>query len=196
MTTAPCDPATSTALHRLRPRPAAPTPTVVRRADVAASAWTGLHLDGVLVSLWRDTSRVAWALECAEVRARAFGTLVPRRGAVGRLSAAWVHVGGPPPDRVTVLVRSGARRLDPHPERATAEADLRDDDVRALGGVPVTTVLRTAVDIARWVPAGAALPVLRALLPAGLDPDAALRQLDVHAGGRGVRDARRVLECV
>jgi len=171
-------------------------PDVVRRADLPLSAWTGLHLDGVLVPLWRDTSRVAGTVEDPAVRAGALATVVPRRGAVGRLSAAWVHVGGPPPRRVTVLVRSGARRPDPHPDRAVAEADLTDDDVQQLGGVPVTTVLSTAVDVARWVPADRAVPVLRALVRAGLDPADAVRRLEAHAGGRGVRTARQVLRQV
>jgi len=192
-----CDPDPApAALRRLRPRVGGTGPDVVRRDDVPPWAWTGLHLDGALVHLWRDTSRVTATPESRTLRARAVAPLVPRRGAVGRLSAAWVHTGGRAPDRVTVLVRSGARRPGPHPGRVSAEADLADDDVQSVGGVLVTTMGRTAVDVARWVPAATAVPVLRALVTHGLDPDDTLRRLEAHAGGRGLRAARATLRQV
>ncbi|MBO0900396.1 hypothetical protein J1G43_10515 [Cellulomonas sp. zg-ZUI22] len=239
--TSPLDVPGPAALRRLRPGAPPSVPLVVRRAELPASAWTGLHLDGVLAPLWRDTARVVdrnasggsasdssasddaavggtavagtafdgtvvdgtafdgtvvdHAVDPA-VRAAAFAALVPQRGTVGREAAAWVHAGGSPPDRVTVLVRSGARRPDPHPSRTTAEADLTEADVVDLGGVRVTTVLRTAVDVARWLPTEDALRVLRRLPPVGLDPADALRRLEQHAGGRGVRRARRTLRLV
>lgn len=192
-----CDPATTPApLRRLRPRTAGPRPVVVRRGDVPTWVWTGLHLDGALVPLWREASRVAGTSEDPALRASAVAPLVPSRGAVGRLTAAWVHVGGRPPDRVTVLVRSGARRPEPHPDRVSAEADLVDHDVQAVGDVLVTTVARTAVDVARWAPTPVAVPVLRALLARGLDLDDALRRLEAQPGGRGVRTARATLRQV
>ena len=184
---------TPPALQRLRPPTPGPPAAVVARTDVPASTWTGLHLDGVLVPLWREVSRLVTVDEGPAVRAQAFAALVPGRAVVGQLAAAWVHAGGTPPHRVTVLVRSGARRPDPHPDRLAAEADLADDDVQSCGGVAVTTVLRTALDVARWVPADRALPALRALVPAGLRPDEALGRLATRAGGRGVRAARRTL---
>lgn len=193
-----CEPdlATTTplALRRLRPSPPAPVPPVVHRQDVPASAWTALHLDGVLVPLWKGASRVAGTPECAAVRASAFGPLVPRRGAVGHLAAVWVHVGGAAPRRVTVLVRAGARRPDPHPDRSTAETDLAADDVELLGAVHVTTVARTAFDVARWVPTPTAVRALRSLLPHGLDPDETRRRVDACVGGRGLRAARVTLD--
>lgn len=193
-----CDPAGTAppALHRLRPRPAPSVTAVVRRVEVAPWEWTGLHLDGVLVPLWRDVARVATVAEDPALRALAFAELVPARAAVGRLSAAWVHTGGTPPARVTVLVRSAARRPEPHPDRESAEADLLDDDLRVIGGVRVTSVARTAVDVARWVPTPAAVPVLRALLPCGWDPDDTQRRLAAHPRGRGLRTARATLHQV
>ncbi|MCC2323073.1 type IV toxin-antitoxin system AbiEi family antitoxin [Cellulomonas xiejunii] len=192
-----CDTTTTPApLHRLRPRVAAPGPDVVRRDDVPPWAWTGLHLDGALVHLWRDTARVTGTPEDRALRASAFAPLVPRRGVVGRLSAAWVHAGGTPPDRVTVLVRSGARRPRPHPHRVSAEADLVDEDLLTVGGVLVTTLTRTAVDVARWVHPHTAVPVLRALVTQGLDPDDARRRIEAHAPGRGLRAARVTLRLV
>lgn len=181
------------ALRRLRPTPPAPVAPLVRREDVPPWVWTGLHLDGALVPVLRDVSRVRDAGEAPVLRAAALAPLVPTRGAVGRLAAAWVHAGGTPPRRVEVLVRSGARRPDPHPDRVTAEAELDDRDLVRLGGVLVTTVTRTAADVARWVPPAEAVRVLRALVPVGLDPADVARLLEHRTGGRGVRTARRVL---
>lgn len=191
VTVSPSEP--PAALRRLRPpAPAAPR-EVVHRSELPTSTWTGLHLDGALVPLWRETSRIAGVAESSPVRALAFAHLVPRRGVVGRLAAVWVHAGGAPPQHVTVLVRSGARRPDPHPGRTVAEADLGNGDVVRLGAVAVTSVLRTGVDVARWVTPDRALPALRALQQAGLQPEDALRRLGDQAGGRGVRAARHLL---
>lgn len=179
-------------LHRLRPR-TPPVPPVVHRADVTPLEWAGLHRDGLLAPLWLDAARVTTHPEDPAVRAAALHALVPHRAAVGRRSAAWVHTGGAPPPRVDVLVRTRARRPDPHPDRRTHEADLAQDDVVDLGEVRVTTVLRTALDVARWLPADDAVPVLRALVGVGLDTGRALRLLTERSGGRGVRGARTVL---
>lgn len=158
--------------------------------------WTGLHLDGVLQPLWRDTSHAVDAVIDPALRARAFAPLVPARAAVGRLSAVWVHAGGTPPGRLVVLVGSGVRRPEPHPDRFTAEADLLGSDVDVVAGVRVTTLTRTAVDVARWEPASTAMPALRALVDAGLRPGRALQRLELSAGGRGVRTARQLLRAV
>lgn len=187
----------SAALQRLRPRPPQPVPRLVRREDVPAWDWTGMHLDGTLVPLWRDVSRRADVPESPTLRAAALAPLVPARGVLGRLSAVWVHTGRvDPPRRVDVLVPSGARRPEPHPDRQAAEAELRDDDVLAVGPVRVTGVTRTAVDVARWVPPAPAVRALRALVEVGLDPAAVHDVLAAAHGGRGVRTARRTLALV
>lgn len=192
-THAPVTPAVPAALARLRPRPVR-LPTVVHRADVGALAWAGMLADEVLVPLGRASARPAATPETPEVRAAALAPLVPARGALGRLSAVWVHAGGPAPRRADVLVASGARRPDPHPDRRTAEAALGPGDTVLLGGVRVTGPLRTVLDVARWEDPGAAGAAVHRLLAAcPVDLDAALAVLDRQEGGRGVRRARRLL---
>ncbi|WP_142162278.1 hypothetical protein [Cellulomonas sp. SLBN-39] len=180
------------AMRALRPVPVV-LPDVVHRDALSSLAWAGLHLDGLLAPLWGDASATAGAPSDAERRALALAPLVPARGTVGRLAAAWVHTGLHPPDHVDVLVPSGGRRTDPHRRRRAAEAVLDDRDVLVVGGVRVTTVLRTGVDVARWVPDATAVPALRALVDAGLDADAALAELGRFGGHRGVVRAARLL---
>ncbi|QCB93665.1 type IV toxin-antitoxin system AbiEi family antitoxin [Cellulomonas shaoxiangyii] len=186
-------PAVPRALARLRPRPLT-LPAVVHRADVGPLAWAGMVADGLLVPLWGSAARTAGTAETAPARAAAVASLVPARGAVGRLTAVWVHTGGTAPRRVDVLVPSGARRPDPHPDRRIAEAALPTTDLAVLGSVRVTAPLRTVLDVARWEEREAArAAVARLVVHCGVDLDAAAAALDRLDGHRGVRRARELV---
>ncbi|TFH69569.1 hypothetical protein [Cellulomonas sp. HD19AZ1] len=188
----PVVPAVPRALRQLRPGPR-PGRSVVHRADVSSLEWAGLLRDGLITPVWGGAARVAACTEDPAVRVAALAALVPERGVIGRATAVWVHVGGPSPARADVLVRTRARRPDPHPDRRTHEAELSDADVLTIDGVRVTTVLRTALDVARWLPPAQSLPLLRALRDVGLDTGRAARAAASLHGGRGVRRARHVL---
>lgn len=181
-----------TTLDDLRPRTRA-LPTVVRRGDVGAAAWFALVRDGVLRPVWGDVAVVADLPSSPAVRGASLVDEVPRGGVVGRGSAAWVHAGGAPPPKVEVLVGSGRRRVPPSARRTSAEASLVPSDVELVGGLRVTTVHRTGTDVARFVAPARARRLLVDLVSAGFDPDAALRELDVLRGRRGVRQARALL---
>lgn len=182
----------SSTLLAYRPvRPAAPA--LVRRRDVDPLTWTGMVLDGVLVPLWRDVAVRAGEPVTPALRVAAVADVVPRRAVVGRLSAAWVHVGGPAPERVDVLVRRGGRRVDPHPARRVGEGPLPPDEVLDLGPCRVTTVQRTGLDVARSAPPEDARPLLLALRARGFSPDLALSAVERLPGERGTRRARAVL---
>ncbi|MGY4642632.1 hypothetical protein [Cellulomonas sp. URHB0016] len=168
-------------------------PSIVRRDEVGAAAWHALVRDRVVRPLWGDVAIAADLDDTPALRCEAVADLVPRRGVVGRCSAAWVHTGLRPPARVEVLVVSRAHRADPHPRRVAAEAALTDDDVVRIGPLKVTTVQRTGTDVARWVPSAAALAVLADLCAVGFDPRHALRDLEALPGQRGVRTARATL---
>ncbi|WP_432507701.1 hypothetical protein [Kineococcus arenarius] len=76
------------------------------------------------------------------------------------------------------------------------EAVLRGD-VELDGAVPVTSVLRTCLDTARYEVPPLALAMLdRALRMGLLDPGAALSRLEEVPGERGVARARRLLTLV
>ncbi|GCE75165.1 hypothetical protein [Cellulomonas biazotea] len=172
-------------------RPA--VPLIVRRRDVGTAAWFALLRDGVLRPLWTDVAVAADLDVSPALRSAALADDVPPEAVVGRRSAAWVHAGGPPPDKVDVLVRPGRRAVSTD-RRSAAEQALVADDVEFVGPLRVTTVCRTGTDVARFVPGADASRILVELLGAGFDPHAALRRLDRLPGGRGVRRARAVLE--
>ncbi|QTE28035.1 hypothetical protein [Pengzhenrongella sicca] len=169
-------------------------PEVLAVPDLGPIAWQALLRDGVTRRVWGEVAIPADRAETPAVRGAATRPLVPPRAVVGRAAAAWVHAGGPAPDRIDVLVRPSGRRPDPHPQRCPHECVLPADDVVGVGPVRVTTVERTAVDIARWLPAPAAVPLLERLArDAGLRPGHALGLLDALAGHRGRRAARTTL---
>jgi hypothetical protein len=168
-------------------------PTTVRRQDVGAAAWFALLRDGVLRPLWHDVGLRADLAETPALRAAGLAALVPRRAVVGRVSAAWVHLGGPAPARVDLVFAPGHRRTDPHPLRAAAEASLSPGDVVRIGPVRVTTVQRTGLDLARTAPPDQAERLLTALRARGFDPDRALDDLARLGPVRDVRRAREVL---
>jgi hypothetical protein len=167
-------------------------PSLVRRRDVSGAEWTGMLLDRARVPIWDGVAVCARHEVTPALRLAALSELVPQRGVVGRTAAAWVHAGGARPPRVDVLVPAGVRRTDPHPLRRAAEGPLPDEDVLDLGTGRVTTVQRTALDVARYAAPGDAVRLLVGLLPLGLDPYAAVATLRDLAGGRGVQQARAV----
>jgi hypothetical protein len=168
-------------------------PRTVSREDVGAAAWFGLLRDGVVRVVWGDVAIAADLVDTPELRAVALASLVPARGVLGRRTAAWVHTGSHPPDRVEVLVRNGGRRTDPHPERVAAEAVLAPVDIVRVGDLRATSVQRTGIDLARMLPPAEAEPLLRALQGVGFSAGRALEQLATFTGQRGVRRAHDTL---
>ena len=172
-----------TPLEWLRTSP--PTvPDCVRVADVGPAAWQALVRDGVLLPVWGDVAAPAGRPAGAHVRAQAVRPLVPPRAVLGRAAAVWVHAGGPVPARFAVLVAPKVRRPSPHPARVPHECPLPPGDVVRLGDVAVTTVPRTAVDVACHLPRAEAVVLLRRLAEhAALDLPA-VRSAASHLGAR------------
>ncbi len=148
--------------------------------------------DGALAPLWGDAAFVGASEPTAADRARALAPLVPARGVVARQSAVWVHTGSHAPRRADVAIPLGARRPAAHPERTVTEATLDPSGIVLLGGVRVTSVQRTGIDVARWLDPVHAEPLLAALVACGFDAHSASADLE-HAGGRHVVRARAVL---
>ncbi|MBB2921836.1 hypothetical protein [Cellulomonas cellasea] len=173
------------------PRPAPPLPLELRPSDVGPLTHRTLVRDGVATVVWGDLAVPADVPVGPRLRAAAFRGLVPARAVVGRRSAVWVHTGEHAPRRVDVLVGPRSRRPDPHPCRTTHECALPETDVVDLGGVRVTTVQRTGLDVARWFPTEEASTLLGSLLRAGFDPVRAradLARLHGYAGTLAAAD--------
>jgi len=185
---------TTTALGWLEP-PVVDVPDGVRLADVGPVGWQVLLRDGVLEPVRGEVAAVRGRPPDPAVRAGALRELVPPRAVVGRAAAVWVHTGGPAPARFDVLVAPRVRRPSPHPLRVPHESPLPPADVLRLGEVRVTTVQRTALDVARWLAPEVAEPLLdRLVTDTGLDPYAPLRLLDLARGHVRGPAARAVLE--
>ena len=178
----------------VRPRP---VPELLRASELGFIVWQTLLRDGILRPVWGDVAIPADRAETAEIRATSAQPLVPVRAVVGRAAAVWVHTGGQRPTRIDVLVAPRARRPDPDPGRVTHECALPDRDVVVVGPLRVTTVERTAVDVARWAPAVAAASLIARLERcAGLDPGRAVRLLADLPGHPGIRQARAALAAI
>ncbi|MBG0741608.1 hypothetical protein IV500_19810 [Paeniglutamicibacter antarcticus] len=126
-------------------------------------------LDSILVPVFRDSYIPAGTAITPALRGRAMALATPAnlagRGIAGRLSAAWIYGCSGPGAVISLLVDSGHRAgaLLPGSGCTLHEVKLSRFDVAVVGSMPVTTPLRTAVDLAVHVPAVDALPALRTL---------------------------------
>ncbi|MCV7281779.1 hypothetical protein H7J88_19300 [Mycolicibacterium flavescens] len=123
--------------------------------------------------------------------------------------AAWLHTGrkGIIAGRVAASLH-GAKWVDAstpveiittHTRRRSGiivhEERIADDEITHVNGLPVTAVARTALDLGRHLPRGAAVAHLDALSRAtGVTADDALSLIDRYRGARGVRRARTALD--
>ncbi len=110
--------------------------------------------------------------ETPQLRAAAVSCVLPPGAVVCRATAAWLH--GVPIDRLgggdevaDVPVEVCSPIGTPASRRRGVRgytAHLTDDDVTTVYGVPVTTTVRTAYDLARWCDRWDALALLDALV--------------------------------
>ncbi len=115
------------------------------RAELSAA-----RLDGDVVELG-DAYIPADAVETAALRAGSLASLTGDTLAATHLSAAWIHGAMPFPPARHCVQRAVARRIHMAPERQVVYRDLAvpEEDLLVLGGVRVTTPLRTLIDLAR-----------------------------------------------
>lgn len=146
------------------------------------------------------------APDSREVRSAAAVLLIPaqvrltRAWVVGFRSAAWLHTGSgvvtqaaATADELEVIVPPGRRRPRAPGVRGRQVA-LDLEQVTFLGGVPVTTPIRTAADVARDLPADEALPMLHRLGElSGVRPHHVITMLSTMRYARGAAIARQLV---
>jgi hypothetical protein len=155
---------------------------LLTRAQLRSSAWRRLYPD-VYACAGLEVTHAVRALAVTRL-------LLPGAVASGRSAAAlWGIDEGAPEDDVEVTVPSACRRGDVPGVRVSRRA-LPADDVTRTRGVPVTTPLRTALDLARALPPVDAVVALDALLRTGLVRLTDVRSAAAAATGRGCRRAR------
>ncbi|MGV0747031.1 hypothetical protein [Mycolicibacter minnesotensis] len=128
-------------------------------------------------------------------RARAAWLWSKRQGVVAGFSASALHgsewVGA---DKPAELIHGNRHRLPGLLIRGDA---LRTDEIQVIGGVPVTTPARTAVDLACWYRTVEAVAGLDALARAAGFKDVDVQQIVDRCGGRrGIVRARESLGMV
>lgn len=111
---------------------------------------TAARLDGDVVELG-EAFIPADAVETRALRAGSLTGLLGDTLAATHLSAAWVHGAIPDPPARHTVQRAVPRRLNRFPTRHLVYRDLavHPDDLESIGGVWVTTPLRTLIDVSR-----------------------------------------------
>ncbi|MGI5186659.1 hypothetical protein ACQEVI_00750 [Promicromonospora sp. CA-289599] len=186
----------------LDPRPA-PVPLVVTPAHVGGQvAWSDLRRAGALVEL-RDGAAVAAAsVVGSRHRALVLADDVAVRCVLAASTAAWVHTGvydgvvtpAWPADAPVELAYSPDTHCPaPRPGRIVRRAPGLARDTVRLAGVPVTGLVRTALDVACTASLEAAVHVLVALAERGVDLRHAARLLDRRVRVVGRPAAHRAL---
>lgn len=136
-------------------------------------AWPELQTlaaDGLLARIHQHGYVLPGVRVSAQLRARAAAGAVPlqvrRRVVAGRMTAAWIYGCAAEPDRLALLVDAKRRISSLRNTRGCTlhEVKLGPFDVVSLGGLMVSSPLRTAVDVALHVEEGRAVPALANLL--------------------------------
>ena len=126
--------------------------------------------DGVLSQFHQQGYTLPDVAASPQMRARAAASAVPaairQRVVAGRMTAAWIYGCAHEPDRLALLVDAKRRISSLRNTRGCSlhEVRLGPCDVVSLGGLMVSSPLRTALDIALHVEAQRAIPALEALL--------------------------------
>lgn len=189
------------AVPRISPTPQALAGRVFRARDAIARGI--LTRDALRTPTWRRLFRGIYAdahipithrLRCAA----ALRYLLPAEAAIAGRSAAQLHGAqiGAPDDPVEILIPSPLRRRSPD-GLLVHQAVLPAGQVRQIGGLPVTSALRTCWDLSQWYDPVTAVVVIDALLAGsdlfGLELD---RHLTEQRGQRGWRQYAQVVSLV
>ncbi|APX31603.1 hypothetical protein BH708_01490 [Brachybacterium sp. P6-10-X1] len=156
-----------------------PSVAAMVRDDLLARVLPGIFLPPDLL---RTAVERALALGCA------LGGQLQSYHVIAGPSAAWVFLGGPPPSPAELLSSAHRGSIIGATVRT---ARLHPHEVETIGGAPVTSPLRTAVDLLRFCPDHVTVPALRGLLGGGhLTERTIWRQLQAMGRRPGARAAR------
>lgn len=131
------------------------------------------------------------------LRDRAIGAWLAtgRKGVIAGVAASALH-GAPWVDPAEPVEVAGVKSLPQEGLIPRAER-IRDDEVTRIGGLPVTTRLRTVFDLGRHLDRGEALARLDALMwNQRFDIDDVARLADRHPRARGVTQLRELLPLI
>jgi hypothetical protein len=120
-------------------------------ADLSIAELCALRLDGVVFSI-DDAFCAIDTVDSASLRASAIGYLCQHRLIAEQRTAAWIWGAiDAPPLRHELCASLGARSRPVDAKRSVVREVIIDDaDVIELGGIRITTPLRTVLDLARF----------------------------------------------
>lgn len=113
-----------------------------------------MAMDGLIRPVYGASYILCEVPDSPALRALAAAQCIPAslrdRSAMGRATAAWIYGCASPPDKLSLLTdrRRRTTALRPFSDAVLHEVALGPLDVVMVGGIKVTTPLRTAMDIA------------------------------------------------
>ncbi len=127
-------------------------PVILDRTEFPASELGALVLDGEAFRVDECVAAVD-ELPTPVLRARALASTLPRRLIAEQHTAAWIWGAQPQPPAHHEVCSDIAARTRPAPAARllVREVVMLPEDVALLGGLRVTTPMRTAIDLARFV---------------------------------------------
>jgi len=174
------------------------TRTMAREVGVTDTRLHRLAKGGLLRRLLRPVYVAALVPDTVELRLAALRLIVPDGCFVTDYAAAWLHAGDRalPPNAHLAVLRpqifrpAGKGRLR-NQIAESGERTLAPSDLMEIGGLLVTTPLRTACDLGRQRNPDLALHGLDTMLSTGtFDRDALVAELPRYRGERWVRTLR------
>jgi Protein of unknown function (DUF559) len=198
-TTEAAQPMSSARLGRM-PSPHVPSELTAGPFTTYEAARYGVSARSLDGASWRRLTRnvYCWAGldDTPNLRAGAVALVLPPGGVVSGRSAAWLHgvdlLPASAPVSVTV---PRASTVGPRAGVTIRRAAVSPTDQELVAGIPVTSALRTAFDLARLEPRVEAVVCLDALLHAGLVTLGILRSY-IPTGHRGWRGVRRAADAL
>lgn len=168
--------------------------TVPFRGSAAVSG--GLLTEGVLRGhryrrLFHDIYLLASTPADLAARSHASALLAPGHGVLSGYSAAELLGARCAPAEANAELTIPGRDLREQPGLTVHRDRLADDEITDVGGLPITTALRTAWDLARWLPTVEAVVAMDALARVGRFAPGAV--LQIHHRYPRARWRRRVL---
>ena len=149
-------------------------------------------LERLLPGIFCPPDLLATAVDRALCLGAAIGDRLQPAHVLAGPSAAWVLLGGRAPEPAELLSSS---HRGPVAGALIRHGRLDPSEVEIIGGAPLTSPSRTAVDLLRFTPEPAAVRFVARLLASGhLRPAEVHEQLQSRDGYSGVRRAEELLE--
>lgn len=171
------------------------TKAEARALGVSRRSFDALLRSGLIRTVLREVYAVAQAPDDITLRTAALSLVLPPGAVIVDRTAAWLH-------GVDILPRTALTQAPPldvvhmadtrmrRPEADGRRRGLIASDLTRVEGIPVTTALRTALDLGRLLWRFDALAALDGFLRAGVPQDILIAEIGRFRRYRGVRQLR------